>query len=117
MKKRRVLILSKQILFQEAITRLLKELEEVELLGSVESLEEARPWVKTHRPQALIVDYTNIQIPIHEVVRSLGGQSDRLHAIFLTLENNEMIMCRWQRICDVSIHDLAEALRVSEEGE
>jgi len=107
----RVLIISPHPLFREGIIRLLGE--RVEVVGAVASWEEAQDAIRTHRPQAIIVDHENIELKEADLAPLLWPEIDSLKVIYVTLAGNEMIVHERRRVTGATENDLLCALEAS----
>ncbi|RME76308.1 MAG: DNA-binding response regulator [Chloroflexi bacterium] len=104
-----VLIISGHPLFADAITHLLHE-QGIEHVAVVSTITEAQTLLETETPQAIIVDHDTSYLTDSEVVSQLVGRGDTQQVIFLTLEDNRMIVHHRERIENVTPADLIQAL-------
>jgi len=104
-----VLIISSHPLFAEAIARILQR-EAIEVLPVVGSVEAALPLIEAHQPEAIIVDREGTSPIETDLVALLGEDRDR-QVIFLTLNENQIVVHSWQRVQNATSDDLVSILR------
>jgi DNA-binding NarL/FixJ family response regulator len=100
-------------LFCESLTRLLSENPSVEIIGAVNTCDEARTIFETQHPDVLIVDHAQVSLKMNDLEDLLESGQDSLKVIFLTLAENKMVVHNRQQLADVTLPVLMQALDVS----
>lgn len=106
----RILLVSNHPLFAEAITRLLQE-ENINVVAEVNDLEEARSILKTQKFETIIVDQDDAGLQDIAVMSDFFNSQDERQVIFLSLNDNQMIIYYQERVENVTPSDLVTAIR------
>ena len=106
----RVLLVSNHPLFAEAITRLLQE-ENISVVAEVNDLEEARSVLKAQEFETIIVDQDDAKLQDIAVMSDFLNSQDERQVIFLSLNDNQMIIHYRERVENVTPSDLVAAIR------
>jgi DNA-binding NarL/FixJ family response regulator len=109
----KVLIISKRVLFIEAVTRLLAT-EEIVVAAKAETLPEVGELLASTPIDAIVVDYDEVHWPETEVVDKLARTIANYCLIFLTQTENQMILHYRKRIENVTPADVLQAFSFAE---
>jgi DNA-binding NarL/FixJ family response regulator len=112
LKRSEVLIVSSHPLFAEAISHLLQE-RGISNIHRVDSLAGALPRLDAPEINVIIVDYDEPLRRDTEVASQLVGHAETRQVIFLTLAGNQMIVHHRERVENVTVDDLIQALHSS----
>ncbi len=106
----RVIIIG-QGLFGDGLTRLLKDFPTVEIIGVVKTCTQARELIVQEAPDVLIVDHAQVSMDTSEL-NDILDSVDTLKVISLTLSENKMVIHNRQKLNDVTLSVLMQALQV-----
>ena len=101
-------------LFCESLTRLLSENPSIEIIGAVSTCDEARTIIESMRPDALIVDHAQVALRIYDLEDILETSPSSIKVIYLTLEENKMVVHNRQKLSDVTLPVLMQALNLEQ---
>ncbi len=110
MEGNRIIVISTNFLFAEAIVRIL-QVEGMNLVARTDSLEEAQPLLNKYRPDIIIVDRDQNSLSDDETISLLTNSSKDCRVICLTLASNQMIIYHRQSVENATSADLIEVLR------
>ena len=105
-----VLIISRHPLFAEAITHVLAS-EGIAVVAVASSLSVAIPLLREHRPSTIIVDCEDPRRPKTEMLALLEDVNVEASVVFLSLDDNRMVVHQWRQLGDASSADLVSVLR------
>lgn len=106
----RVLLVG-QGLFQDSLQHVLQgHAEQVELIGTTASWEEAKQLLLSAHPDTIVADYRYADAIVADIeaLAASGGESVRL--LFLIPDENKLIVYQRQQLTDITIDNFVRAL-------
>ena len=107
----RILLIG-QGLFLEGLTRILSELPNNDVIAAVGNWKDAREIVDRDHPNIIIVDHDKPDLRESDLAPLFVSEITSLQVIYLTLSTNKMVIHNRQRLSDVSVPDLIQALHL-----
>ncbi len=101
-------------LFCESLTRLVSENAAVEVIGAVGTCGEARDILTTQQLDVLIVDHAQVALRGNDLEELLQNGPATLKVIYLSLDENKMVVHNRQQLNDVTLPDLMSVLQISD---
>lgn len=106
MDRRRAIIISSQALFREGLRYLLSDLPDVELIGVVDSIEEARQLATSNKPDVIVISHEEDD---QNLVAELLTMTDA-RLVTVTLEDGGMTVYHRRHLPEASVQELLKIL-------
>ncbi len=105
-----VLLISRSLLFTEAVKQLLQA-ENIEVTATVQQIEDAWPLLRSRAMVNIIAELDDSSIDEGMIISQLCRQDNTQLVIFLSLESNRMIVHRRECVDNVTSGELILALQ------
>jgi DNA-binding NarL/FixJ family response regulator len=99
-------------LFCESLTRLLSENEAVEIFGAVRTCGEAKEILSAQNLDVLIVDHAQVKLKGADLEELLAFSPPALKVIYISLDDNKMVVHNRQQIAAATLPDLMSVLQI-----